>query len=348
MAKRNYLMIGGTGTISSAITRKIAADPSWQLYLLNRGRHKMEDLPENVILLKGDITNEEETAKLLEGLTFDCVSEFMGFKPEQVEKDIRLFAGKTRQYIFTSSAAGYQTPPARPFMTESMLLKNEYWGYAQDKIACEELLYKAFREQGFPVTIVRPAHTYCEKLIPFCLESAKGSWPVIRRMIDGKPIIVPGDGASLWTITFNEDFAKGYVGLVGNPHAIGEAVHITTDESLTWDQMAQAVADELGVEYKPYYIPTDVLAALAPNMAEGLNGDKRHSVIYDNSKIKSLTPGYCATITWREGVHRAMQYILRHPECRPEDPSFDEWSDRIIQIYDKALETAKNTCMFPE
>ena len=347
MAKRKLLLIGGTGTISSAITRKMAADPDWEVTLFNRGQRKA-DLPENVSVIHGDITNEEEAAKLLEGMTFDCVGEFVGFKPEQVEKDIRLFLGKTRQYIFISSAAGYHTPPSRPFITEGMLLKNEFWGYAQDKIACEELLYKAFREQGFPITIVRPSHTYCEKMIPFCLESTKGSWPVIKRMMEGKPIIVPGDGSSLWTITFNEDVAKGYTGLIGNPHAIGEAVHITTDESVTWDQMAQAVADELKVEYKPYYIPTDVIAALAPGMGEGLNGDKRHSVIYDNTKIKSLVPGYHATITWRTGVRRAMEYILEHPECRPEDPEFDSWCDRIIEIYDKALETAKNTCMFPE
>ena len=347
MAKRKYLLIGGTGTISSAITRKIATDPEWDLYLLNRGKTAM-DLPENVTVLKADVTDEEEVLKAIEGLNFDCVSQFRGFKPEQVEQDIRVFAGRTKQYIFTSSAACYNTPPSRPYMTEGMLLQNTGWGYAADKIACEELLYKALRETGFPVTIVRPSHTYCEKMIPFCLESVKGSWPVIQRMIDGKQIIVPGDGSSLWTITFNEDFAKGYCGLIGNPHAIGEAVHITTDEVLTWDQMAQAVADELGVEYKPYYIPTDVLAVLAPGMSEGLNGDKRHSVIYDNSKIKALTPGYRATITWRSGVHRAMEYILAHPECRPEDPAFDAWSDRMIEIYDQALETAKNTCMFPE
>ena len=346
MSKRKLLLIGGTGTISTAITRSMAQNPDWEVYLFNRGQRHVS-VPENVTLIKGDIKNEEEAKKILEGMTFDCVGEFVGFTPDQVEKDIRLFQGKTKQYIFISSAAAYNTPPSRPFITEGMLLRNPEWQYARDKIACEELLYQAYRENGFPITIVRPSHTYCERLIPFCLESPKGSWPVIQRMIEGKPILVPGDGSSLWTITFNEDFAKGYVGLIGNPHAIGEAVHITTDESLTCDQMAQAVADELKVPYKPFYLPTDVIAALAPEMAGGLNGDKRHSVIYDNSKIKSLVPGFCATITWREGVHRAMEYILQTPECRPEDPEFDQWCDQVIAIYEKALETAKSTCKFP-
>lgn len=347
MGKRKLLLIGGTGTISTAITKKMAQNPDWEVFLFNRGKRKA-DLPENVNLIKGDITNEKEAETILREMSFDCVGEFVGFTPEQVEKDIRLFQGKTKQYIFISSAAAYHTPPASPFITEGMQLNNPYWQYARDKIACEEMLCKAFRENGFPITIVRPSHTYCEKMIPFCLESPKGSWPVIKRMIEGKPIIVPGDGSSLWTITFNEDFAKGYVGLIGNPHAIGEAVHITTDESLTWDQMAQAVADELNVPYKPYYIPTDVIAALAPELAGGLNGDKRHSVLFDNSKIKRLVPGFCATISWREGVHRAMEYILNNPDCRPEDPKFDQWCDQIIGIYDQALETAKNRCRFPE
>lgn len=347
MSKRKLLLIGGTGTISTAITKSMAENSDWDVYLFNRGK-RTAAVPKNVTVIKGDITKEEEAKEILKGMTFDCVGEFVGFTPEQVEKDIRIFMGKTKQYIFISSAAGYHTPPSTPVMTEGMLLKNPYWKYAQDKIACEEVLYKAFREKGFPITIVRPAHTYCEKMIPFCLESPKGSWPVIKRMMEGKPVIVPGDGSSLWTITFNEDFAKGYTGLIGNPHAIGEAVHITTDESLTWDQMAQAVADELKVPYRPYYIPTEVIAALAPGMAGGLNGDKRYSVIYDNSKIKRLVPGFHATISWRTGVHRALEYILNNPECRPEDPAFDQWCDQVIEIYDRALETAKITCRFPE
>ena len=333
------LIIGGTGTISSAVTRLVAQNPDWELYLFNRGNH-MDEIPANVKVIKGDITNEAEAAALLEGMMFDCVADFTGREPEQAARDIRLFKGKTKQFIFISTAAAYQTPPPQPFMTEGMLQNNPFWDYAQNKIECERLLLTALREDNFPVTIVRPSHTYCENMIPFCLQAGPESWPVIKRMLDGKPIIVPGDGASLWTITFNEDFAKGFMGLMGNQHAIGEAVHITTDESLTWDQMAQAVADELNVEYKPYYIPTDALVAMKPDLNGGMNGDKRHSVIYDNSKIKRLVPGYCATISWRVGVHRAIEKIMATPSLRVEDPEFDRWCDQVIEIYDEALKKA--------
>jgi nucleoside-diphosphate-sugar epimerase len=336
------LLIGGTGTISGAITRRLAQDENWELYLLNRGRHAF-DIPANVKVIHGDISNEEEAAKLMEGMQFDCVCEFTAFTPDQVERDIRLFSGKTKQYIFISSAAAYQTPPPSPYMTEGMLLRNPYWQYARNKISCEEVLLKAFREDNFPITIVRPSHTYNERHIPFCLEAPRGSWPVIKRMMEGKPIIVPGDGTSLWTITFNEDVAKGFTGLMGNMHAIGEAVHITTDEPLTWNQMAQAVADEIGAKYIPYNIPTSVISTLNPAWGEGLEGDKRHSVIYDNSKIKRLVPGYCATVSWREGVHRCMKNILSHAELQPQDADFDKWCDGMIGIYDKALDEAKKT-----
>ncbi len=334
------LIIGGTGTISSAVTRLVAQDEDWELWLFNRGNHT-EDIPRNVKLIQGDITKEAEAAELLKGMTFDCVAEFTGRAPEQVERDIRIFRGKTKQFIFISTAAAYQTPPPQPFMTEGMLQNNPYWDYAQNKIECEKLLLNAFREDGFPITIVRPSHTYCERMIPFCLQAGADSWPVIKRMIEGKPIIVPGDGASLWTITFNEDFAKGFKGLMGNQHAVGEAVHITTDESLTWNQMAQAVADELHVEYKPYFISTDALVAMKPELGGGMNGDKRHSVIYDNAKIKRMVPGFCATVSWRVGVHRAIEKILETPELRPENPEFDQWCDRVIEIYDEALQKAR-------
>ena len=333
------LIIGGTGTISSAVTRLVAQDKDWELYLFNRGNHT-DDLPDNIRLIKGDITREAEAALLLEGMTFDCVADFTWREPAQAERDIRLFRGKTKQFIFISTAAIYQTPPPHPFITEGMLQNNPYWEYARKKIECERLLLEAMREDGFPVTIVRPSHTYSEKMIPFCLQAGAESWPVIKRMIEGKQVIVPGDGSSLWTITFNEDFAKGFKGLMSNQHAIGEAVHITTDESLTWNQMAQAVADELNVPYKPYYLPTDIIVALKPEMGGGMNGDKRHSVIFDNTKIKRLVPGYCATITWRVGVHRAINKIMTTPELRVEDPEFDRWCDQVIEVYDEALDKA--------
>ncbi|HSK69563.1 MAG TPA: NAD-dependent epimerase/dehydratase family protein [Candidatus Limnocylindria bacterium] len=334
------LIIGGTGTISSAVTRLAANSPDWELFLFNRG-NRPDGIPGNVTSIRGDATREDEAAALLHGLSFDCVAQFTGREPEQAMRDIRLFRGRTKQYIFISTAAAYQTPPPHPFITEGMLQNNPFWEYARKKIECERLLLEALREDGFPVTIVRPSHTYSEDMIPFCLQPGPNSWPVIKRMMDGKRIIVPGDGSSLWTVTFNEDFARGFMGLMGNPHAVGEAVHITTDESLTWNQMAQAVADELGVDYKPYYVPTDALVAMKPELGGGLNGDKRHSVVYDNAKIKRLVPGFHATVTWRTGVHRAMRKILATPSLRPEDPAFDRWCDRVIAIYDEALEKAR-------
>ncbi len=337
------LLIGGTGTISSAITRQLAENENWELFLLNRGI-RSRNIPSNVKVIKCDVSDEKQVSKLLEGMQFDCVAEFIGFTPDQVERDIRLFSGKAKQYIYISSAAAYNTPPSRPFITEGMQLKNPYWEYARNKIKCEELLLDAYRTKDFPITIVRPSHTYGERFIPFCLESPKGSWPVIKRMLEGKPIIVPGDGSSLWTITFNGDFAKGFIGLMDNQHAIGEAVHITTDEVLTWNQMAQAVADALKVEYRPYYIPTDVLAEIDPELSGGLNGDKRHSVIFDNTKLKQLVPGFCATIPWRIGVQKALSNIQACPELMPEDPDFDIWCDTLIGVYDQALEQAKVKC----
>ncbi len=346
MRKRKLLLIGGTGTISYGITKRMAENPAWEVYILNRGTRKLT-IPSNVTVIKADINDEAAVAEIIKDMSFDCVGEFTGFTPDQVERDIRLFTGKTKQYIFISTCMAYNTPPSTPFMTEGMIQKNEYSPYAQNKIECEQVLFKAFRENNFPITIVRPSHTYGEFNIPFCLESPKGSWPVMKRMLEGKPIIVPGDGSSLWVITMNIDFAKGYEGLVGNPHAIGEAVQITTDEVVTWDQMGQSVAEALGVEYKPYYVPTDVIAALAPSTSEGLNGDKRHSVIYSTAKLKSLVPSYCPTITWREGVEIALSNILADKSLQPEDPVFDKWCDDVIEVYDKALEEAKKRCVFP-
>ncbi len=334
------LLIGGTGTISSAITRQLATDGHTEVYLFNRG-NRSDEIPENVTVIQGDINNETEAAELLKGHTFDCVAEFVAYRPEQVERDLRLFKGKTGQYIFISSASAYQTPPPSPYIHESLILRNPHWQYSRDKIACEEACIRAFRDDSFPITIVRPSHTYSERSVPFALDSPKGCWPVIQRMLDGKPVIMPGDGTSLWTVTFNEDFAKAFIGLIANPHAIGEAVHITGDEVLSWNQMAEVVAAILGVEFKPYYLPTSVIGEVEPDWNGGLTGDKMHSVIFDNSKVKRIVPGYTATILWREGVERSLNYIRQHEELQKQDPAFDAWCDALIEIYDGALAKAK-------
>lgn len=323
------LLIGGTGTISTAITRQLA-ETEHEVYLLNRG-NRNEGLPANIKLIQADVNNEAETAKKLEGMSFDCVCQFIGFVTGQVERDFRLFKGKTKQYIYISSASAYHKPVRDYRITEATTLANPYWEYSRNKIASEEFLFKMYREEGFPVTIVRPSHTYCERSVPMGVHGDMGSWQVLKRMMEGKPVIVHGDGTSLWTITHNEDFAKGFIGLIGNPHAIGEAFQITSDESLTWNQIYQLVADALGVEFKPYYVASDFLAAVSKcDFTGGLIGDKSNTVVFDNSKIKRAVPGFTTTIRAEQGIRRVVEYVLSHPEEQVEDPEFDAWCDKLI------------------
>lgn len=331
------LFIGGTGTISMAITKLLASDPDWELYLLNRGNRSSE-LPANVKVLTADANDEAQVREAIKDMSFDCVGQFIGFVPEQVERDIRLFTGKTKQYIYISSASAYNKPCSDYRITEGTALANKYWQYSRNKIACEDILMKAYRENGFPVTIVRPSHTYDNRNVPLGVHGANGSFQVIRRMLEGKPVIVHGDGTSLWTMTYNEDFAKGYVGLMANKHAIGEAFQITGDETLTWNQIYQTIADVLGVEYKPYYVASAFLAAVSNYDFEGgLVGDKANSVVFDNTKLKRAVPGFAPCIRFEQGVKRAIDNIMAHPELQKEDPEFDAWCDRVIA----ALEACK-------
>ena len=332
------LFIGGTGTISSAITQQLAATEH-ELWLLNRGNRKGE-VPQNVKQIVADINDKNAVLEKLGDTMFDAVCDFIGFVPYQVERDFRLFAGRTRQYVYISSASAYNKPARSYVINEGTTLANPHWQYSRDKIACEELLMKHYREDGFPVTIVRPSHTYCERGVPVSVHGPKGSWQVLKRMMEGKRVIVHGDGSSLWTMTWNGDFAKGFIGLLGNPHAIGEVFQIMSDESLTWNQIYQAVADALGVEFKPYYVSSEYLAAVAPkeyDLEGNLTGDKAVTVVFDCSKLKCAVPGYQATVRFEEGVRRCVDYILAHPELQQEDQEFDAWCDRVIE----ALEAAK-------
>lgn len=332
------LFIGGTGTISSAITQQLAATEH-ELWLLNRGNRKGE-VPQNVKQIVADINDKNAVLEKLGDTMFDAVCDFIGFVPYQVERDFRLFAGRTRQYVYISSASAYNKPARSYVINEGTTLANPHWQYSRDKIACEELLMKHYREDGFPVTIVRPSHTYCERGVPVSVHGPKGSWQVLKRMMEGKRVIVHGDGSSLWTMTWNGDFAKGFIGLLGNPHAIGEVFQIMSDESLTWNQIYQAVADALGVEFKPYYVSSEYLAAVAPkeyDLEGNLTGDKAVTVVFDCSKLKRAVPGYQATVRFEEGVRRCVDYILAHPELQQEDQEFDAWCDRVID----ALEAAK-------
>jgi len=323
------LFIGGTGTISMAITRRLAAE-GHELYLLNRGSRNAE-LPENVRVIPCDINNEADAAEKLAGMTFDCVGEFIGFQPEQIMRDYRLFAGKTKQYIYISSASAYQKPARDWRITEETPLENPYWEYSRNKKACEKYLFARYREDGFPITVVRPSHTYDERSVPLGVHGNMGSWQVVKRIAEGKPVIIHGDGTSLWTVTHNSDFAKGYAGLIGSPAAIGEAFHITSDESVTWNEIYRAIADALGKKLHPVYVSSETLAAVSRyDFTGSLIGDKANSVQFDNSKLRRLVPDFKAEVSAREGIMRTVQYVMQHPEFQTEDPEFDEWCDAVI------------------
>jgi len=333
------LFIGGTGTISAAIVRRLVNELNWEVFLINRG-NRPEAVPEGAHVIIADINDEAAVLEKLGDMTFDVVGEFIGFTPDQVARDYRLFNGRTRQYIYISSASAYHKPAASPVITEGTALSNPHWQYSRDKIACEEFLMRKYREEGFPVTIVRPSHTYDERSVPLGVHGKNGSWQVIDRMLKGKPVIIQGDGTSLWTMTFNTDFAVGYTGLMGNRHAIGEAFQITGDETLTWNQIYQTIADALGVALKPYYVSSAFLAAVGDrygyDFEGGLIGDKAVSVVFDNAKLKRAVPDMRTAVRFDQGVRVAIDYVLSHPECRRPDPEFDAWCDRVIDALEKA------------
>lgn len=327
------LFIGGTGTISSAVSER-AVKQGVELTLLTRSG---TGGPEGAEMLKGNIEDVDQIVSLLHGRTFDVVADFVAFTPEQAARDIELFQDKTEQYIYISSASAYQKPATNYLITESTPLYNPYWQYSRDKIACEELLMTAYRVSGFPVTIVRPSHTYGDRSVPVAIHGKKGSWQVLARLLEGKPVIVHGDGLSLWTFTHNTDFAKGFTGLMGNPHAIGQAVHITSDESLTWNAAFDAIGKALGVKPNLTHISSDLLAAFRPDLLGTLLGDKAHSVVFDNTKLKRLVPDYCATTRFDQGIKRTVEYVLSHPECQTSDPDFDAWCDKTIAAYSSCI-----------
>ena len=329
------LFIGGTGTISTAISKRLL-EQGCELYLLNRG-NRNDVLPSGAHSIVADINDEAMVAEKMKDLSFDVVCDFIGFVPEQLERDFRLFNGKTKQFMYISSASAYQKPVANYRITEATPLVNPYWEYSRNKIACEEYLMKMHRENGFPVTIIRPSHTYDERAIPLGVHGNNGSWAVVSRMLKGKPVIVHGDGTSLWTITHNSDFAKAFVGLMGNVHAIGEAFQITSDESVTWNQVYKAIADHLGVEFKPYYVASEFLHQVSDYDFEGsLIGDKANSVVFDNTKLKRAVPEFVATVRFDQGVKQTIDFVLSHKEYQIEDPEFDSWCDRVIAALEKA------------
>ncbi len=324
----NVLFIGGTGVISSACARAMV-EKGYELYLLTRGR-STRTAPEGTHILTGDIRDSASINSVLGDLTFDAVVNWVAFIPEHIETDLELFQNRTRQYIFISSASVYQTPPTTLPITESTPLYNPFWTYSQNKIACEDRLVDAYRKTGFPVTIVRPSHTYDRTLIPL-----HGRYTMVARMLEGKPIIIHGDGSSTWVLTHHRDFARGFVGLIGNPHAIGDSFHITSDEVLTWDQIAHSLARAAGVEATIVHIPSDLIAAYDPEWGASLLGDKTHSVWFDNTKIKRVVPGYEAHIPFFDGAQEIIDWYHQNPDHQDVDAKLNSSIDDLVAVYKK-------------
>ncbi|MEN9937222.1 MAG: hypothetical protein RLZZ387_3801 [Chloroflexota bacterium] len=331
------LFIGGTGLISTACTQ-LAIEQGIELTLLNRGRRPT---PPGAHALSADIRDPESVARAIAGRRFDAVVNWVAYTQADVDRDLELFRGRTRQYVFISSASAYQKPPSHYLITEDTPLANPYWQYSRDKIACEERLLRAYREEGFPCTIVRPSLTYGDTQIPLVVNSWQQPYTAIARMRQGKPVIVPGDGASLWTITHNSDFAKGFNGLLGHQQAIGHAFHITSDEALTWDQIVEATAAAAGVEPKIVHIASDFIAACLPDMTGSLLGDKSRTAVFDNSKIKRFVPGYCATTPFARGIERTLAWFEADPTRQQIDTAADALWDRLIRAYEQGLDAAR-------
>ena len=332
------LFIGGTGIISTPCT-SLALERGIEITVLNRGL-RAPSLPPGARSLTMDIDDNSAVSHALAAESFDVVVDWIAFEPAQVERDIALFRGRTRQYIFISSASAYQKPVGHYLITESTPLSNPYWSYSQQKIACEERLLRAYREEAFPVTIVRPSLTYGDTQITLAINSWAKSYTAVDRMRRGKKVIVPGDGSSLWVITHNRDFAKGLVGLFGREQTIGHAFHITSDEVMTWDQWYRVTAEAAGAEPDLLHIPSDFLAECLPDSRGSLIGDKSASVVFDNTKIKRFVPDYCATVPFTEGIRRTLAWFDADPARRQVDEEANARWDRLIDAYQRGTREA--------
>ena len=330
------LFIGGTGIISTAVSQ-LAVDKGIDLYLFNRGINE-HFFPKGAKLIKGDIKNFDEMNSLLAKHQFDVVVDWIGFTPSDIERDIKLFKGKTKQFVFISSASVYQKPLEHYLISESTPISNPFWEYARNKIACEKVLEKEYSESGLPYTIIRPSFTYGVTLIPAIVTNNKKPMTLIDRIKKGKKVIVPGDGTSLWVMTHNTDFAKGFVGLLGIEEAIGEVFHITSDEVLTWDKIIKTIGEVIHVEPKIIHIPSDFIKHYAPIIGEGLLGDKSNSVVFDNFKIINLVPEFKCTVSYKEGITRSLNWLEKHEEYCGIDHENNTTIDKIISKYESAFE----------
>jgi len=323
------LFIGGTGIISSACSR-LAVERGYELFLLNRGRTN-RPVPEAVTQLNGDVRQRASYEAALGNHVFDVAVQWIGYTPGHIEQDIEVLRGRVGQYIFISSASAYKTPPSSLPVTESTLLDNPVWQYSRDKTACEERLIQAYREEKFPFTIVRPSHTYDPTMFP-----THGGYTVLHRMRQDKPVVVHGDGTSLWTLTHHEDFAVGFVGLFANSRAIGDIFHITSDEWLTWNQIYTYVAEAAGIEARLVHVPSELIAAYDPEWGDSLLGDKTHSMIFDNTKIRRVVPDFNPTIPFSQGAREIVAWYDADPARQVANYEFDALNDRIIAAYQKA------------
>ena len=321
MSELSVLVIGGSGVISSACVA-LAVERGLDVTVLNRGESSLRPLPDGVRVVHADVRDPAAVRAALGDADFDSVADFVAYTPEHVRTDLDLFTGRTGQYVFISSASAYQTPPARLPVTESTPLRNPYWQYSRDKIACEDLLVEAYRERAFPATIVRPSHTYDATLVPF-----DGGWTVVERMRAGKPVIVHGDGTSLWTLTHHDDFARGFVPLLGHPRTVGEAFQIMGDDVLTWDQIAQTLAAAAGVDADIVHVPSDAIAAADPDWGAGLLGDKAHSMVFDTTKLRRVVPDFVATIPFEVGAREIVDW-------HDEDSARRRVDDRLDAVMD--------------
>ena len=324
MSAPKVLFIGGSGVISTACAWE-AVERGLELHVLNRGRTATRPLPPDVRLLRADVRDRTAVREALAGQEYDAVVDWVAYTPEHVAADVELFTGRTGQYVFISSASAYQTPPARLPVVESTPLRNPFWQYSRDKIACEDLLTAAYRDAGFPATVVRPSHTYDRTLVPF-----DGGWTVLGRMRAGRPVVVHGDGTSLWTLTHSRDFARGFVPLLGHPRTLGEAFHLTSDDVLTWDQIAHALAAALGVEPRLVHVTSDAIAAADPEWGAGLLGDKAHSMVFDNTKVKRLVPDFVATTPFEAGAREIVAWHDEDPARQRVDERLDAVMDRLV------------------
>lgn len=321
------LFIGGTGIISSACSQ-LAIERGIELYLLNRGQ-SFRPIPKGAHHLQADIRVRESVKAAIGKMNFDSVVEWVAYTPDQIESDLESFKGRTEQYVFISSASAYQKPPKKLPITEETPLDNPYWEYSRNKIACEKRLLKAFQEEQFPITIVRPSHTYDCTSLPM-----EGRYTIVNRMRQGKKVIVHGDGSSLWVLTHHRDFARGFLGLLGNPKTIGESFHITSDELLTWNQIFEIIAEAAGTQAEIVHVPSEVIARYDAEWGDSLLGDKMHSVIFDNSKIKRFVPDFKATIPFKQGAKEIIEWYDADPSRKIIDANIDLLIDKLIRRFE--------------